>query len=92
MSRPEENPNIPRGLLHGGEPRPTQEEIAASFAVKRAEHAELVDEDRFLRGLLARHAREPDDGGLVFHSGEACATVRYTTPAGRWRLTLERYG
>jgi len=89
---PSVNPN--RGspdVLHGGEPRLTQEEIAAALAASRAEHSALAAEDAFLTALLAGSGRLVlPGGGLAFHGQGAYATIRYASGAGRWRLTLER--
>ena len=88
---PSVNPN--RGspdVLHGGEPRLTQEEIAAAFAASRAEHPGLVDENAALSALLAGSGRRVMDGsGLTFHSEGAYATIRYASGGCRWRVTLE---
>ena len=86
-----DNARNPATHLHGGEPRPSGEEIAARFAASRAANPELVGEFAELRALISGSGRAPGRGtGLAFTRSGATAHISWTGPRGRFVLTLER--
>ena len=76
-------------VLHGGEPRPTSEEIAAEFAKSDAKHTRLLDEIVLLNELLIGSGRELSGQCTAYGRYGTTYEVFYTTATGRWKLTLE---
>jgi hypothetical protein len=75
--------------LHGGESRPTQEEIAVSLAAKRAEFPELVAEFARIEALLTDSGREVLAGsGLTFPDVGVYGTIYYSKAGHRLTITL----
>jgi hypothetical protein len=83
--------NRARGLLHGGETRPSYEEISEGFRQLDAANPEVAAEYRALRQLLEGSGRPVSNlSGITGHSdGSMSATIFYWTDAGRFKIELE---
>ena len=85
------NPRDVVTQLHGGEPRPTGEQIAAVFRRSRARHAGLMRESDAVRAALCAR-------GLAvrrttfFTAGGAEVRIRYGTADGVFAVTLAGTG
>lgn len=90
MTRPEENQFTARGLLHGGEHRPTRAEMTEMWRQTDAEFPEFTREERRLSRLLGRNDFLLGSGSTYPDDAPPHGLWLYASNRAVWQVTLSR--
>jgi hypothetical protein len=84
------NLTVSGSRLHGGERRPSGEDIAEAFRASRLSQARLVAEGEALAEVLSGSGRGDPGYTTVFLGDRSHIVYRYESQGSVWEITLRR--